>query len=54
MSKNSSKTETTEQYRRFVEATRQFGADERQQQLEDKLRRITSVRPKPKKTKPKQ
>jgi hypothetical protein len=43
--------ESNDQHRRFVETARQLGADEDRARFEDKLRRIASVKPKPKKLK---
>jgi hypothetical protein len=38
----------SDQFRRFVETARQLGADEDAERFEEKLRRIASVKPKPK------
>jgi hypothetical protein len=39
-----------EQYKRFVETARELGCDEDEAAFEEKLRRIATVKPKPKAT----
>jgi hypothetical protein len=47
-SKSERKLDAADQHRRFIETARELGCDENEAAFEEKLRRIATVKPKPK------